>query len=119
MFKPSLLLLGLLVAFASQASWALAGSSGGIAGTVTDAQTGAPIPGVRLQITSPSQTVNTTTDAHGHFVVFSLEPDNYTLTAEKDGYATRTAAGYSVYADQTQQYDLSLSPAPAATPPGR
>jgi large repetitive protein len=113
------MLLGLLVAFASQASWALAGTSGGIAGTVTDAKTGAPIPGVKLQIASPSETVNTTTDAHGHFIVFSLEPDTYTLTAEKDGYSTRSAAGYSVYADQTQQYDLSLTPAPAATPPGQ
>lgn len=119
MLRRSFITLGLLVAFVSQASWALAGTSGGIAGTITDAKTGTPISGVRLQISSPSQTVNTTTDAHGHFIVFSLEPDNYTLTAAKDGYATRSSAGYSVYADQTQQYNLSLSPAPPATPPAQ
>ena len=118
MFKPITTTVALLVAFVSQASWALAGSSGGIAGTVTDAKTGAPLPGVRLQITSPSQSVTTTTDAKGHFIVFSLEPDSYTLTAQKDGYATRSAAGYSVYADQTQEYDLSLTPTPPGTPPG-
>ncbi len=82
----------MLVAFVSQASWALAGSSGGIAGTVTDAQRRAPIPGVGLQISSPSQTVTTTTDFRAHVVVFSLE---------------------------TQQCDLSLSPAPPATPPAK
>ncbi len=116
--RPTFVLLGLLVAFASQASWALAGSSGGIAGTITDAKTGAPIPGVRLQVTSPAESVTTTTDAHGHFIVFSLEPDTYTVTAQKDGYVTRTASDYSVYADQTQQYDMNLTPAPPAEPPG-
>jgi len=117
--RPTFVLLGLLAAFGSQASWALAGSSGGIAGTITDAKTGAPIPGVSVQITSPSESVKVTTDAHGHFIVFSLEPDTYTLTAVKDGYVTRTAADYSVNADQTQQYDMSLMPAPPAAPPGR
>ena len=114
MMKPSSLrllsLLGLLIAFFGQPSWALAGTSGNIAGVVRDATTGAPIAGVQLQITSPAQTVTTTTDAHGHFVVFYLQPDDYTMTAEKAGYNTRSVSGYTVYADQTQQYDLQLNP---------
>jgi hypothetical protein len=109
--QRSLSLLGLLVAFISQPSWALAGTSGNIAGVVRDATTGAPIAGVRLQITSASQAVVTTTDAHGHFVVFELQPDDYTMTAEKSGYDTRSVSGNSVFADQTQQYDLRLTPA--------
>lgn len=116
LLRRSLGTIGLLAAFASQAAWALAGTSGGVAGVVTDANTGAPIPGVQLKISSPSQTVTTTTDAHGHYIVFSLQPDDYSLTAVKDGYDARTVSGDSVYADQTQRYDLQLTPASATSP---
>ena len=116
MLKTSLLrrrLLGLafVCAFIAPAGWALAGTSGGIAGIITDATTGAPIPGVQLRISSPSQTVTTTTDSNGHYIVLSLQPDDYTLTAVKAGYGSQSFAGYSVYADQTQRYDLTLTPA--------
>lgn len=103
--------MGLLVAFASLAGLAQAGTSGNIAGTIRDAKTGAPVAGVRLQIKSPSQTVETTTDDHGHFVVFALQPDNYTLTAVKNGYDTKALMDSPVFADQTQQYDIQLEPA--------
>ncbi|HYL26596.1 MAG TPA: carboxypeptidase-like regulatory domain-containing protein [Candidatus Nitrosotalea sp.] len=109
--RRPLMLIGLLVVFAGQSSLALAGTSGNIAGTVRDSATGAPIAGVSLRISSNSQTISTTTDSRGHFVVFSLQPDDYTLTAQKDGYGTQSFSGYSVSADQTQLYDLKLAPA--------
>jgi hypothetical protein len=112
----AILTLGLLLALGGAAKPALAGTSGGIAGVVTDAQTGAPLSGVDLRISSPSQTVTTTTDTHGHYIVFNLQPDDYTITAVKSGYATQSFAGDSVYADQTQRYDLILSPASSAPP---
>jgi hypothetical protein len=108
--------LALLLAFTMAAGGALAGTLGGIAGTVTDATTGAPIPGVHLQISAPSATVTATTDAKGHFIVLSLQPDNYTLTAVKEGYDTQSVSDDAVYADQTQQYNLELTP--SAKPPG-
>ncbi len=106
----SLAAIGLLVAFMGQASWATAGTLGGIGGIVTDAKTGAPIAGAQVQISAPSQKVTVTTDAHGHYIAFSLQPDDYTLTAEKAGYDTKSISGYSVFADQTQVYDLQLDP---------
>jgi hypothetical protein len=109
--RRSLSLVALLAAFASTAGLAQAGTLGNIQGTIRDSASGAPIAGVHLEIASGAQTVTTTTDAHGHFVVFSLQPDDYTLTAQKDGYATRSVGGYSVSADQTQVYDLQLDPA--------
>jgi hypothetical protein len=109
--RRALCAMGLLLAFGGQASIALAGTSGGIAGIVTDAKTGAPIPGVRLQISSPSQSVTATTDAHGRYIVFALQPDDYTVSAEKDGYDGRSISDEAVFADQTQQYDLKLTPA--------
>ncbi len=90
-----------------------AGTLGAIGGVVTDAKSGAPIAGAHVKISSPSQVVTVTTDARGHYIAFTLQPDDYTLTAEKDGYATRTLSGYSVNADQTQQYDLQLDPGSA------
>jgi hypothetical protein len=43
--------------------------------------------------------------------VFFLQPDNYTITAEKNGYNGSSVDDEAVFADQTQQYDLKLSPA--------
>lgn len=101
----------LLLASMSPAGWAQAGTLGNMQGTVRDAATGAPVAGVHLEIASKSQVVDVTTDARGHFVVFSLQPDNYTLTAEKAGYDSRSVSGYDIFADQTQVYDLQLTPA--------
>ena len=114
--RSSLGTIGLLAAFASQGAWVLAGTSGGIAGVVTDANTGTPIPGVQLKISSPSETVTATTDAHGHYIVFSLQPDDYTVTAVKEGYDPRSVTGDTVYADQTQRYDMQLTPASSTNP---
>jgi hypothetical protein len=108
--RNTLCALGLLIAFASQATMALAGTSGGISGTITDAKTGAPIAGARLQISSPSQSVKTTTDARGRFFVYALQPDDYTVSALKDGYVAASFSGYPVFADQTQVYYLKLTP---------
>ncbi|MFY9663860.1 MAG: carboxypeptidase-like regulatory domain-containing protein [Candidatus Cybelea sp.] len=116
--RRSLSLLGLLAVFASQAAVATAGTLGGISGIVSDEKTGAPLAGVHVEITSPSQSITVTTDAHGHYIAFSLQPDDYTLTLEKTGYDSRAVSGFSVFADQTQQYDLKLSPESAGSTPG-
>jgi hypothetical protein len=107
--RAPLAALALLLALVSQPSLAIADDLGGIAGIITDASTGAPIAGVQVQFNSPSQTATATTDAKGHFVVLSLPPDNYTLTLVKQGYDTQAVSGYSVFADQTQQYDFQLT----------
>jgi len=117
--RRSLCALGLLFACVTPAGWVQAGTLGGIAGTVTDAATGNPISGARLEIDSPSQAVTATTDARGHFVAFSLQPGDYTITVEKSGYDTHSGSGYAVSADQTQQYDISLTPSATPAPPRR
>ena len=104
------MLVTMFAALAGQASFVHAGTLGGIAGIVTDSKTGAPIAGAKVEIQSRSQKVTATTSANGHYVALSLQPDDYTLTVEKDGYATQSFSGYAVQADQTQQYDLKLDP---------
>jgi hypothetical protein len=113
--RVSLAALALLIALVSQPSLAIADDAGGIAGIITDANTGAPISGVQVQFSSPSQAATATTDAKGHFVVLSLAPDNYTLTLVKQGYDTRAVSGNSVFADQTQQYDFQLTKSTATS----
>jgi len=114
---------GLVFAVASQTSGALAGTSGGVAGIVTDSQNGTPVANATVKISSPSQTVTTKTDAKGHFIVFALQPDNYNVTAVKEGYDAHSITGYEVQADQTQQVDVQLSPSSgtdaSGQPPGR
>ena len=104
--------LGALIAFAVPAVSAFAGTSGAIRGIVSDSSNGTPVAGVHLRISSPSQVVETTTDSHGHYVVFGLQPDDYTITAQKPGYTTQSFTGETVNADQTQVYDLQITTAP-------
>lgn len=89
---------------------AMAGTLGGVAGTVTDAKTGAPIQGAVVRIESGSGVVTVTTNDKGHYIAMSLQPDNYTISASKSGYEEVAVHDESVEADQTQQYDLQLPP---------
>lgn len=117
MRKPNLMtgllsLLALIAAFGSQAGLASAHTGGNVSGIVRDAKTGEPLAGVNLQITSGSQSETTTTDAQGHFVVFTLQPGEYTVMADKPGYGPQAVLGYIVDAEETGLCDFRLG-APA------
>ncbi len=101
----------LLAILIGQVTWALAGTTGGIAGFVKDGSTGAPIADARVRAVSPSQTATATTDAGGHFVILSLAPDTYTLNVTKQGYQEVALPGEVVFADQTQQVAITVSKA--------
>ena len=101
-------LLVVFLANAIQTPVALAGTTGGISGIVTIAGTATPIPGVKVTVTSPSQTAATSTDARGHFAFVSLAPDEYTIALEKSGYAPLSYAGVTVLADAQQTLSLSM-----------
>ena len=102
--------LMLLVAFLFQGTWALAGTTGGLNGSVTDAK-GAPVVGAVVIATSPSQVATATTDSHGHFAFLSLSPDTYTVTVSKADFNTASLSGVTVFADQNYTISLVLSPA--------
>ncbi len=88
-----------------------AGTTGGITGQVTDAATRAPLAGVLVQATAPSQVAQTLTDAAGNFRFLSLAPDTYTIAFSKSGYAALNAPGTNVFADQVQTLNIALNPA--------
>jgi Carboxypeptidase regulatory-like domain len=109
-YRRSLTVLALLAAFVSQAAWASAHTGGNISGIVRDAATGAPLADVNLRISSPSQTETVMTDSQGHFIAFTLQPGEYTVTADKDGYGAQAVIEYIVDADQTELCDFRLGP---------
>jgi len=97
----------LLVAFLFQETWALAGTTGGLSGTVTD-EGGRPVAGAAVKVTSASQISSTSTDASGHFVFLSLAPDTYSVSIQKDQYDPISYAGVAVFADQTQTLSFTM-----------
>lgn len=111
-FKARLAFYFLLVlAMAGTPLIALSGTTGNIAGRVIDTSTQAPLANVTVTVTSPSQNATTTTDAGGNYRFLSLAPDSYTLSFSRDSYTPVSQPGVSVFADQTQTINITMTPA--------
>ncbi len=108
-FRRAVLAVVLLVSMLCQGTWALAGTTGGLSGTVTDAQSNAPIAGANVTVSSPSQTATGTTDSTGHFAFLSLAPDTYTIAVEHAGYEPITVPGNPVFADTVQRVGVRMA----------
>lgn len=112
-----LLLVALLLAFAITAiiAYGQGGDpTGTIAGTVTDAVTGAPIAGALVTATPTSQQgqpSSTTTAADGTYSIGGLIPANYDVTASKAGYDSQTVNNQPVNPFQTTTVNFQLTPA--------
>ena len=100
----------IMLAMLAQGTWALAGTTGGITGVLTDSTTGKPVADAQISAVSPSQSANSTTDAGGHFTFLALAPDTYTVSATKDGYAPVSTAGVTVFADQSVTLTMTTHP---------
>ena len=100
----------LMLAMLAQGTWALAGTTGNLSGTVADSTTGKGIANAKVTAVSPSQSAGATTDASGHFTILNLAPDTYTVSIEKDGFAPQSLAGVTVFADQTQTVAITTTP---------
>src|SRR5580704_133359 len=98
----------MLVAFVCQETWALASTTGGLTGTVVDADTSAPIAGAEVTASSPSQNATTTTDAAGRFTFLTLGPDTYTVTASRSRYQSTSIPGQIVFADTVQNVSVRM-----------
>ncbi len=100
--------LAVALAFLALGVPAIAGTTGGLNGTVTAADTKAPIAGAKVTVVSPSQAATAVTDASGHFAFVSLAPDEYTISIEKAGFDSGSFPGVAVFADAQQTLSLSL-----------
>jgi hypothetical protein len=86
---------------------ALAGTTGGLAGTLTNTATKQPLAGAKVTAASPSQIGSTTTDSSGHFQFLNLAPDTYVVSAQLQGYSVISASGITVVADNTRNLALA------------
>src|SRR5579863_2039101 len=91
-----------------QGTGALAGTTGVISGTVTAADTGAPIAGAEVSATSPTGHYTTVTNSRGFFAFTGVSPDTYTVSFKADGFQSQLATGINVYPDQTARADARL-----------
>jgi hypothetical protein len=86
--------------------------TGELRGLVLD-PSGAAIPGATITLTATgptlqTQTLQTTSDASGHYGFHALASGSYSVSVAAVGFATSTTAKIAVTAGQVRQLDLSL-----------
>ncbi len=89
--------------------------TGSITGTVTD-ESGSPLPGVTVTISSPSLmgTRSAVTDARGVYRFPALPPGTYTVKAELQGFATVVHSDIRLTTTVTLTVDIVMKPAALA-----
>lgn len=80
--------------------------TGTIAGTVTDAQTGDPLPGVNVVVQGTQQ--GAATDEQGEYRIGDVERGTHTLQASFVGYVDQTRENVQVEANQTTTVNFQL-----------
>lgn len=88
--------------------WAvlLAGTTGKIAGRVTDAATGEGLAGVNVVVVGTL--IGASTDTEGHFAVINIPPGRYDIRIRLIGYVSTTYQDVRVVVDQTTLQDVRL-----------
>lgn len=98
-------LLGVLLLGVPTPALAQSVTTGAISGTVSDAQSGAPVADVKVEAVSGSGNRSTTTDSKGYFTLQALQPDTYTVSFQAKGYLPISTPGVTVQ----QQFTVSLN----------
>ena len=91
-------------------SIAFGGTTGKLAGRITDRQTGEALVGANVILKSIQPNVGASTDIDGYYHILNLPPGNYNVTVSYIGY---TSADYriSIKVDQTTELNVPLSTA--------
>lgn len=96
---------GVPFALASETPEGLA--NGKIAGRVTEATTGEPLPGVQVFIVETQQ--GTVTDVDGYYALINVRPGNYTVSFRFVGFATQTFTDVPVEPDKTYTLNVEMA----------
>ena len=83
-----------------------AGITGKIAGIITDASTGEPLPAVNVVI--EGTTMGGATDAEGSYFIINIPPGTYSLQASMVGYTVESKTGIIVNVDHTTPINFDL-----------
>ncbi|EHO41178.1 TonB-dependent receptor [Caldithrix abyssi DSM 13497] len=84
----------------------LAGVTGKIAGIITDATTGEPLPGVNVILKGTS--MGAASDMQGYYVILNIPPGTYTLEASFVGYKNVVVNEVVVNVDLTTRIDIKM-----------
>ena len=84
----------------------MAATTGKIAGQVTDAANGRPLPGVNVLV--EGTTLGASTDLDGYYFIINVPAGVYTIRAEMIGYSPVQQTGAQVNVDLTTQVTFSL-----------
>jgi len=103
--SSKLCLLILLIALIP-ATTLFAGTTGKIAGVVTDATSGDPLPGVNVVVDGTA--LGTATDLSGEYFILKVPPGVYSVTAKMMGYKNLKKTQVRVIIDQTTNVDFTL-----------
>src|SRR5947209_3623083 len=88
---------------------AIAGTTGTITGTVTDAASGSPIANVKVTAAAPSGTQSATTNSAGFYSLQQMIPDTYTVSFQISGYEPNSSPGVTVQQDLSFKLDVKLT----------
>jgi hypothetical protein len=104
------LLLVIFLFFVGFLPFAHAQGFGTIVGTVTD-PTGNVIPNAKVTATDPGTKVarDVTSNAQGYYVIPSLQPSMYDITASAPGFATYLQKDVTLLADQSLNIDVKMT----------
>ena len=84
-----------------------AGDTGKITGTVTDKETGNPLPGANVIIAET--VIGTSVDENGYFIILNVPAGTYSVSAEIIGYSTMTITMVRVSGDLTTNIEFVLA----------
>jgi len=104
--KKQLLLIVFLILFPSTILFS--GTTGKLAGIITDQENGDPLVGVNVVI--EGTTMGAATDVDGYYVTLNVPPGNYTVTASFIGYADYTITDVRVNIDLTTTLNIKMEP---------
>ncbi|MBC8401734.1 MAG: TonB-dependent receptor [Candidatus Marinimicrobia bacterium] len=91
----------------SHLGWA--GTTGKIAGRITDAKTGNPLPGVNVIV--EGTTLGAATDLSGDYIILMLPPGVYSVVARMMGYDPLKYDQVRISIDKTRRLDFQLNEA--------
>jgi outer membrane receptor protein involved in Fe transport len=100
----SILVILLLLLISASTGWS--GTTGKIAGTITDKETGEPLIGANIIVEGMS--MGAATDLNGHYTILELRPGTYKVQISYVGYRTVIVNDVHVNIDQTTRIDATL-----------